>query len=407
MDILGRDTAGLMSVARDYDNGVISPKELHKELLAYRALFYNHALRPVSGLDRDIEKILGQYTPVVSAETISTTRSAVLSKSDLMAMISIRGLVDGPIKVRETCHHDSCTELLETGVYTASKDPAIQAFITEADKLGGQIRMIKNRQAEATQVSTFFTTPYFRVTDDGYPIVGIDLTQEFSLTSLAHEMEHLRMWSEIKENLKSQNTLLSEQGASLKAKEITNQSDMRVVGERRSLEAELVVENDFTSPFNRGFNPRAQDIADDGYVGRMVYPEDEGVRDLLHKAKWGGEDLNTIDVKNLLTTSIVFALANRKAVHSEYLQTAKKLEAEGTVQASLEAQRYQFLAHHVAEISAFSEIFKYDLDRFDEDGTRATLFTLFKEAFMGVDKGDYAINPQDEGRVIQQIQEQE
>ena len=407
MDILGRDTNGLMSVARDYDNGVISPQELHKELLAYRALLYNHALRPVSGLDRDIEKILGQYTPMVSAEKNSATRPVVLSRSDLMALVSIKSLASGPIKVRETCHHDTCTELFETGVYTASKDPTIQALINEADKLGGQIRMIKNRQSEATEVSTSFTNPYFRVTDDGSPIIGIDLTQEFSLTSLAHEIEHLRMWSEIKENLKLKNAFFSERDASLEAKGISQQSKMRVVGERRSLEAELLVENDFTSPFNRGVHPRAQQITDDGYVGRMVYPENEGVRDLLHKAKWGGEDLNTTDVKNLLTTSIAFALANRKAVHSEYLQMARKLEAVGTVQSSLEAKRYQFLAHHVAEISAFSEMFKYDLDRFDEDGTKATLFTLFKEAFMGMDKADFTINPQDEERVIQQLQEQQ
>ena len=170
-----------------------------------------------------------------------------------MALLTIKSLIGGPIKVRETCHHDSCTELLETAVYTASKDPAIQTWIAEANKLGGQIRMIANREAEATEVSTSFTNPYFRVTDEGSPIIGIDLTQEFSLTSLAHEMEHLRMWSEIKENLKLTNALFSEQDASLKAKEISNQSEMRVVGERRSLEAELVVENDFTSPFNQTF----------------------------------------------------------------------------------------------------------------------------------------------------------
>ena len=67
MDILGRDVAGLMSVARDYDNEIISQKTLHQELLKYRGLLYNHDARPIAGLDQiieeGIEEILAQYLP--------------------------------------------------------------------------------------------------------------------------------------------------------------------------------------------------------------------------------------------------------------------------------------------------------------------------------------------------------
>ncbi len=63
MDILGRDVAGLMSVARDYDDEVISEAELHEEILKYRALLCDHDARPVAGLDQDVEEVLAEYVP--------------------------------------------------------------------------------------------------------------------------------------------------------------------------------------------------------------------------------------------------------------------------------------------------------------------------------------------------------
>ena len=396
MDILGRETSGLMSVVRDYNDGKISQKALHQELLKYRVLFYNHDARPIAGLDQDIEKILAEYAPCPLTPLKAGAGKPVLSKAQLSSMLEVAPLDDGDIKVREVIYNNDLHEIVEAGRYLSSEDPAVQSYLDLVTQLGGEVRATQSKSSSDSQLSSAYANPYFRVTAEGKPVVGIDLTQEFALTSLAHEVEHLAMFCEIKTKLQRKNPGLSEIEAALAAQEETLTTANRVIGERRSVHAEIAVENNDESPFNRGTRQRATSVINDGYVARMVYPEVEGLRDALHRATWSGEAIDEAQVKSLTTNTIKFALEARNEAYNYYMNRVSELASKGSEDDLIEAGRCEVMACLVFQKDIFSEILKYDLNRFESDETVTELYQLFKEGVEEFDRSRFSINSQDE-----------
>ena len=139
----------------------------------------------------------------------------------------------------------------------------------------------------------------------------------------------------------------------------------------------------------------------------MTYPEIEGVRDILHAAKWSDVDVDVKSAEPLLKDAVLFALKSRKTAHEHYCGKASFLEEDGSEESLTEARRFRFLAYHRSEKNIFQEIFKFDLNRFEADGTLGTLFELYKNVVADLGGPNFALISTDHARINQQIQEQE
>lgn len=186
-----------------------------------------------------------------------------------------------------------------------------------------------------------------------------------------------------------------------------NRSELRknrVIGERRSVQAERDVENNDVSPFNRGSYKRATVVTDEGFISRLVYPELEGIRDALHRAAWSGEVLDETLVKRLTESTIKFALEARKEAHDCYTELAATLESEGSDASIREAHRCQVMISQLRQKNIFSEIVKYDLNRFESDGTVGELYRLFKEGLEDMHRSSFSIQSCDEAWIAGKTQ---
>jgi hypothetical protein len=270
-----------------------------------------------------------------------------------------------PIKIREDDVEDKITTTWEVASYEPGTDPAIDRAISEIRALGGDLRSVRKKDASDKWIDEL-PNAYFRLDERARPILGIDLTQDFALAGLAHELEHLRMWNEWRKKFLQQG--MSPEKASRAAFEKTSETALRVEGERRSVEAEMRIEADGSSPYNRGATFKPRRIFDRGYLNRIMYPEIVGVRDLLHRARWSGEPLDEAGALRYLDSML--RMAERFRANPERLLGTG--ETGPWLRSALGRMRHA---------SHFDLLFsKKTLDAFKADDTIRELERLFEKA---------------------------
>ncbi|HIB76049.1 MAG TPA: hypothetical protein EYO58_00235, partial [Flavobacteriales bacterium] len=348
-----------MGVIRQFDSKEISVLQLHKRLLLYRDIIFDHKSRPVVGLEDTIEANIGPYRNELLQVTPRISE-APLSYEALLALTKVQTI--DPVCVRKTRHDDNTILVNEVGLYTHCKDRFVQEFIDDMTSIGCEIRMVKSQYEKPCDVPLNIADSYFRVSQEGIPIIGINLAIAGSLTTLAHEVEHVRMWHECKIELASKDALLTKSQLANLANDFVMQPRQRVLSERRSIAAELKIETNDDSVFNRVRKPRARHIAESGYTARMLYPECEGIRDELHRCRWSEKSVDDVLVNELMANAVKEALRNRKK-HFEYYMNKARTLCKASPTKRVEAAELRALAYAVRSHNVFECIFKYDIKR--------------------------------------------
>lgn len=353
MDILGRDLSPYMSLARDFDAGVIDQATLHVGLLELRTQLFTHP-NLIERVSRLLQAALVSPPAPVEAKKVAHNVEAG-RKTPFVAFAQ-------PIPVRVDEAEAGRLEKIELGAYRKIAEPEFQATIDELAKEGGELRAIRVRQPDGALLDDV-ASAYFRLDDAGRPIIGADLGQVRALAALAHEREHFRMWREVRDQLVAAG--MNPKEAAFEALRRTNLPAQRVIGEQRSLAAELAHEVK-KSPLNQGaVGPRGP--LDEGYVARMVYPEFEGVRDALHRARWGGEAVPPAELEGMFEALVTKASQLRES-------TFKKRQAQANLflRSPKEAER---LAGHRELARAHAERARSLFDLIVDDRGEARLAT--------------------------------
>lgn len=180
-------------------------------------------------------------------------------------------------------------ELMELARITHARDVVFQSLLDEVHVLGGEVRLLKRRatRADGTFDGWFAESPYFWLnrheTSPSYlrRIIGIDPTEPRMLASLAHEIEHLRLWKETFDGKRARG--LAEADAAEQAWGEVWTIEATLEGERRAVSAEMRMELEHPgNPFNRPYaNPGPLHFWERGFIARITYPEYQVVRILL------------------------------------------------------------------------------------------------------------------------------
>lgn len=383
MDVLGRDFAPLMSVLRAFDDGEINQATLFEELLAYRALLFAATDYPVAGVENIVSAELSKYAPLASSTAIDGSRP---DRAALLADHFSLSYHSSPILVRERGEISD----LDVATYMKSSEPAVQEAIRELMRFGGELRLMRAADKSGTDWTQLVApASHFTVDDGGRPMIGIDMTQDYALSSLAASMAHFQVWREHRDAFAKAGAGPAE--AAFKARDKIFESEVRIESAERALKAEMAADADQSSVLNRGSFAKALGPADPGYVMRMSYPRVEGVRDLLSR---GSDDAA---VKKHLSKMVIFALSKRQLGHRQLIDAAR------TADSPAESYRNMARADALAARRVFDLIFDPgSVERFRADGTLGKLASLFDEVYAASPYKKYALGETDARRLSQQ-----
>lgn len=367
MDILGRELAPAMTMARRFDAGEIDQATFYRELLELRTRLLEHpgVIEQVAQL---LRRGLADHSP------------APTPKGPKHDPAVGRALPVVTFKTAEVVRQDEglagVVEKIEVGRYEQLPDPIFNDTIRELAAAGGELRAIRLRAADGT-LSDDVAGAYFRLDDRGHPIIGVDLGQPRALAALAHERQHFRDWLQQRDQLIAQG--VEPQAAAHQALERTNTPEARVAGEGRSLKAELEHETR-RSPLNRGaVGPRS--LSDPGYIARMLYPEMEGIRDYLHRERWSGEVLPIGPFEALLDRVVNQAVQLRQEAFGRRRDRALLWERSPQANERLEGHREHARAYAELARPIFDLVVERHTEaRFVTDQTWEALTQHFEKA---------------------------
>lgn len=389
MDLLGREFSPLMTTLRSFDAGQIERVQLYECLLEARARLHETERFQAAPVASMLHRALAGLVMTTARHQL-----APVDRDARRAELSVATME--PNRVREQQLAGRSVAKYETGVVVTAPHPTIQRAIEEVAGAGGEIRDIALRDAATDAPLDEIAGPYFRVDASGTPVIGIDLTQDFALAALAHEMEHFRMWREIRADLIAKGVAPS--AASLEANTELNTSANRVIGERRSVDAEMDAERRPDSHWNTGAL-RPSTPTERGYATRIAYPEIEGVRDALHRARWSEDPLDVEAAKTYLSRAIAIALDTRRAGFAGLEAQAAQAARSSRVQ-SLELRNQAFA---LRDRAVWDTLFDAPtVERFTSDETLDGLIELFAEVYGEAPLRAFAIGARDLARLEDQ-----
>jgi uncharacterized circularly permuted ATP-grasp superfamily protein len=376
MDVLGVEYSPLMAALRGHDEGKVTREELHQELFSFRLGLYDDADYPgAAKLKLEIDRNLSAWAPPLAELQPLDHAEELARRAEARTHFDIKRF-DKPELTRASLDGSEQIQKYETGVYTRVDDPIAQAFKTELESMGGELRLTQNLKSPDSSVDRdelknwddLPASAYFRVSGEGQPIIAIDLAQPRALAGLAHEMEHFRMWRDELQIALASPGAITPLEAALEANEATLTPDNRYEGERRAVQAELRIENR-SGNLNSGVLRPTQEHQP-GFVARFNYPHVESVRDALHREKWSKEPINPSQVSDQLQRAIINALRSRRVAHAHYAQVASP------------TNETKALKGYFKNVDLFDMIFDRGATfRFNSDGTSKRLQELFWNAF--------------------------
>jgi uncharacterized circularly permuted ATP-grasp superfamily protein len=404
MDLLGRELTTLMAASRRFYDSSLTPLQYQDKITAFRtALLEGHTIPSREVVEEARTAILENTLPD-ELERTEARRFVMQNRTALWQKLTIEDL-PRPSLSRTSTENGETIEKYETAIYRASEDPYINAVIKEVALEGGEIRLIRNKHKKSGEWLNDVPTPYFWM-QGGKPVIGIDLAQDYAATALAHELEHFRMWKEIKDDLIAggMDPKLAAQRALSTG---SDDPEMRIRGEARSIAAELKMElND--SEFNRGYRLRARSPLHIEYTTRTTYPQAEAVRELLYQHKVRKQPLDRPALQKLLTEIVGTSKKNQKAAIAHYERVLDGLARSTSKTAPYERAKARAALEKVRTRSTFADSFKWSMqDRFRDDGTFDLLRSLFNEVESGRQQRLEQTIRQQEAEQQQQQQQQQ
>lgn len=197
---------------------------------------------------------------------------------------------------------------------TDCEDTYVSNILKNVQKNEGRVHHI--RVTDESGQSGSIGRNYLRFDSDNYPIIGVDFSQFYSASALAHEYQHFVDWLKIKNTLVKNG--MSESQARKKAKEATFRTLERIAGERRAVRAELESELYAKSAFNRSKGRFAVKLTDSKFIHNQLYPEVEGLKDLLVKSKGSINEQSITLMRQIYLKSSRYRLAAIRDLESEY-----------------------------------------------------------------------------------------
>jgi len=380
ISVLGRKYSPIMTLLRKVKNAEISVTEFHTELLKYREMFLSETDFPSEGVEEIARRALNQYNPYVGSPVAEDLPSRKKLIRDYFSVDEIKS-----VKVREYISNGIRVSKSEVGRYVESKDPIVQEMIELIQAEGGEIRFIQNTLEDTGEIGSWAPGAYFRIAKNGKPIIGIDFSQDFAISGLAHEMEHFHMWKEIKDGLIKEG--MPKKDAAQEANLISLESKNRVIGEMRALRAEIrfekEVENRLNAARTEGNPSKPWEL---GYVARMTYPQCEGLRDHLHKIRWSDEKQDPEFIESMLKEMFDIA-ANARQETADFIRERRILLKSKTGEdVQIELAKLNMLERSMNTRSLFSTVFPPSvLDRFATDETLDDLIATFKQVMEEAD----------------------
>jgi uncharacterized circularly permuted ATP-grasp superfamily protein len=225
------------------------------------------------------------YSDYLSNPTASVEQLLAQFKDEF----ELRVLPEPEITVTRRREHTRF-EKVEIAEYVRAKSPKFQAIIDRVKAAGGQLRLMRSRIVDR-RTDKFdqwrFEEAYFetRVGVDApsrlIPIIAIDLTQDRRMSGNLHELTHFAAWVEIYQKRRLQG--MSNEAAAKATNRDVIEIENLVAGEDAAVMAEIEVERKFPNdPDNRTiFPPKPTEFFEQGYVNRVTYPQEEGVRDMI------------------------------------------------------------------------------------------------------------------------------
>lgn len=407
MDLLGRDFSPFMATARDFIKHRISEAVFLTELRMFLGEIQIAPL-PVQGIDLIINRTLQSNKTRPVEENYPETDGPwyfhyVLSQTEFSKLVRI-DYFDQPIKVREFVRGTQTYDKFEVGRYVSSIDPVMNALIQEVEAAGGEVRYISATHVKSGEPDDRPQKPYAWINpQNGQYIIGIDLRQPNALAAMKHELSHFEDWVTIRDKYVQQAIPIKEAG--LKANEDVLSSNYRVFGETKALAAEMKAEVIKGNIFNRGIVGRDRNAHERQYISRMMYPNIEGLRDILHKQRWSQQGLIREVTKrplaqHLMREMILFTLTQRKFALTYHAEIMNKM-AEKSLE-TLSAKKKKAFAQAMSDFnyfqntSVFNLIFKPAMmDRFTQDESTKDLTDLYWQVFYRVDVTPFRFDQQD------------
>lgn len=278
MELLGREFADVMPLLRRYDKGEETQETIHLALLELRDRLLAYDDFPVTGVDTIVRGALERYLPPQTAKPTGpapASRDALLDALALNPLDAMREVFRAKVGEDETVVYDVATY--------ADPPPAVAEANARLAKFGGEVRFVREMTKDGW--SAFAAPPYFRV-DDGIPRIGIDLSQPFAMSALAHQMAYLGVFEETHAALVRDG--VSAEDAPKMAGVMMQDVKLWARAERRGIKAEIATDGADTSELNRGEYFRPTNEKDPGYASRVGHVDVEAVRSVLFAAKIAG-----------------------------------------------------------------------------------------------------------------------
>lgn len=156
----------------------------------------------------------------------------------------------------------------EKGIIQQGKNQQLNTFIQEIEEFNGQIRSLSYFDSDISHHSKNISLSYFRVNEEGIPIVAIEKNTDISI--IKHEFQHFRDWISLRENLRQNGMNAKEAG--IKAYQELGSFHTRKWTEKNAVRAEL-----------KGQNIKLENAT---MLERSTYPERAAIIELLtlHRA---------------------------------------------------------------------------------------------------------------------------
>ncbi|HEY8270158.1 MAG TPA: hypothetical protein VIG33_04670 [Pseudobdellovibrionaceae bacterium] len=248
------DIANIVRESLRKESACLSPKSFSK-ISCDRIL---NIVSLLSGGYAAIKKI-GKTAAISSELTSPSTLSSKLERMGLKNSHNGNPTVRLPRKGKypENIQLSQDSIYFEDAVIKPGPDASLNAIIAEVERAGGEVRSIDKLSLGVLPSTKVENLSYFIIDKSGKPIIALEKGADAA--TIAHELDHFRMWQSFKEKFIKEG--LSEKEAIAKANKVMTSSSPKLIrsAEASAVDAELQ---------HRNFSLFNSDL-----TKRIVYPE--------------------------------------------------------------------------------------------------------------------------------------
>jgi uncharacterized circularly permuted ATP-grasp superfamily protein len=347
MSVLGRGFSPFMTELRPYVDGRMSEADLHRITGRFIARLRGRAIRAPRGQRTVRRELKGYYRGYIRPVD-------VYGFEDLDRFVKTKAIRSE--NRREFTYEGETYVQREVMAVLSARERYAAPIVEAVRAAGGQVRQLAvTRKGGRRRLERIPAFNYFRFTDDHYPVIAVDLRQPYAAASLAHEFEHFKDWVRARDGYRAMGA--GEKEARRRAREDVLETRFRVGSEQRAVEAELKMELEEPSEFNRSRGIFADQLWQRGFIPRVLYPQIEGVRDLLHGARYSGKELDVDLLEDLIAESIATAKELRTMARRKHRADMKKVLSAGGAQDDPRIRYAELQLERLQALSLFELIF--------------------------------------------------